>query len=204
MVVKIYHNVFFAEFFSHWILFYCDTIIFLPFVCPFKLCTYQILVPFIFSFKKLVASLEKEMECQSISAVEKLEAEPVLDNKVPICCKNDEISSIVKDLLDPSAGFARSKALQKYRLVGEWLYKEACQLAEKICCFEANIRRSYFHVKPLDASQMENWHRYLDFVEMQGDFDWVSFYIILVLIWTTSFLPPLLFFSGCLKPFLLC
>nr|WAU86874.1 birch protein [Betula platyphylla] len=124
------------------------------------------------SFKKLVASLEKEMECQSISAVEKLEAEPVLDNKVPICCKNDEISSIVKDLLDPSAGFARSKALQKYRLVGEWLYKEACQLAEKICCFEANIRRSYFHVKPLDASQMENWHRYLDFVEMQGDFDW--------------------------------
>ncbi|XP_062162711.1 pre-mRNA-processing factor 39-2 isoform X3 [Alnus glutinosa] len=123
-------------------------------------------------FKKLVAFLEKEMECQSISSVEKLEAEPVLDNKVPICFKNDEISSIVKDLLDPSAGFARSKALQKYLSVGEWLYKEACQLADKFCCFEANIRRSYFHVKPLDASQMENWHRYLDFVEMQGDFDW--------------------------------
>ncbi|XP_059437546.1 pre-mRNA-processing factor 39-2 isoform X3 [Corylus avellana] len=123
-------------------------------------------------FKKLVAFLEKEMECQSISAVEKLEAEPVLDNKVSICFKNDEISSIVKDLLDSSAGIARSKALQKYLLVGEWLYKEACQLAEKISCFEANIRRSYFHVKPLDASQMDNWHCYLDFVEMQGDFDW--------------------------------
>jgi pre-mRNA-processing factor 39 len=119
----------------------------------------------------LVAFLEKEMECQSILAVEKLEAEPVLDNKVSICVKNDEISSIVKDLLDPSAGIARSKALQKYLLVGEWLYKEACQLAENFCCFEANIRRFYFHVKPLDASQMENWHRYLDFVEMQGDFD---------------------------------
>ena len=95
----------------------CVTIIFLMFVCPFKLFTYQIFVPFIFSFKKLVAFLEKEMECQSISAVEKLEAEPELDNKVSICFKNDEISSIVKDLLDPSAGIARSKALQKYLFI---------------------------------------------------------------------------------------
>ncbi|URE38834.1 HAT [Musa troglodytarum] len=34
-------------------------------------------------------------------------------------------------------------------------------------------RRNYFHVKPLDSGQLENWHHYLDFVETQGDFDWI-------------------------------
>ncbi|KAG7963586.1 hypothetical protein I3843_09G125000 [Carya illinoinensis] len=123
-------------------------------------------------FKKLVASWGEKMEFPSISAGEESPAEPVLDSKAPIWFKNEEISCIIKDLLDPTAGFAKSKALQKYLLMGELFYKEACQLNEKICCFEANIRRSYFHVKPLDSSQLENWHHYLDFVEMQGDFDW--------------------------------
>jgi pre-mRNA-processing factor 39 len=139
----------------------------------------------------LVAFWEEEIKCQSISATEKLQKEPVLDCKVPICFNDDEISCIIKDLLDPSAGFARSTALQKYLSVGEWLYKETRQLNEQICHFEANIQRSYFHVKPLNASQLENWHHYLDFVEMQGDFDWVGwFYIILVLMWTMPVHPP--------------
>ncbi|KAB1208577.1 Pre-mRNA-processing factor 39 [Morella rubra] len=123
-------------------------------------------------FKKLVAFWEVEMESKSISAVEKLEAELVLDSKARRGFKNDEISRIIKDLLDLSAGSSRIKALKKYQLIGEWFYKEACQLNELISCFEANIQRSYFHVEPLEASQLENWHHYLDFVEMQGDFDW--------------------------------
>ncbi|XP_050290159.1 pre-mRNA-processing factor 39-2-like [Quercus robur] len=124
-------------------------------------------------FKKLVAFWEEEIKCQSISATEKLQKEPVLESKEPICFRDDEISCIIKDLLDPSAGFARSKALQKYLSVGEWFYKEARhQLDDQICHFEANIHRSYFHVRPLDSSQLENWHNYLDFVEMHGDFDW--------------------------------
>ncbi|KAM3748551.1 hypothetical protein ACB098_05G117700 [Castanea mollissima] len=123
-------------------------------------------------FKKLVAFWEEEIKCQSISATEKLQKEPVLESKKPICFKDDEISCIIKDLLDPSAGFARSKALQKYLSVGEWFYKEAHQLDDQIRHFEANIHRSYFHVKPLDSSQLENWHNYLDSVEMHGDFDW--------------------------------
>lgn len=135
------------------------------------------------------------MEFPSISAGEESPAEPVLDSKAPIWFKNEEISCIIKDLLDPTAGFAKSKALQKYLLMGELFYKEACQLNEKICCFEANIRRSYFHVKPLDSSQLENWHHYLDFVEMQGDFDWVWFSIILLF-------PPPAPIEGYLKLFI--
>lgn len=126
----------------------------------------------------MVAFWEVEMESKSISAVEKLEAKLVLDSKAWRGFKNDEISRIIKDLLDLSAGSSRIKALKKYQLIGEWFYKEACQLNELISCFEANIQRSYFHVEPLEASQLENWHHYLDFVEMQGDFDWVWFYII--------------------------
>ena len=124
----------------------------------------------------MVAFWEEEIKCKSISATEKLQKEPVLESKEPICFKDDEISCIIKDLLDPSAGFARSKALQKYLSVGEWFYKEAHQLDDQIRHFEANIHRSYFHVKPLDSSQLENWHNYLDFVEMHGDFDWVKYY----------------------------
>ena len=124
----------------------------------------------------MVAFWKEEIKCQSISATANLQKEPVLESKEPICFKDDEISCIIKDLLDPSTGFARSKALQKYLSVGEWFYKEAHQLDDQIRHFEANIHRSYFHVKPLDSSQLENWHNYLDFVEMHGDFDWVKYY----------------------------
>lgn len=151
-----------------------------------------LLFPFFFSFKKLVAFWEEEMKCQSISATEKLKKEPVLENKEPICFKDDEISCIIKDLLDPSAGFARSKALQKYLSVGEWFYKESHQLDDQIRHFEANIHRSYFHVKPLDSSQLENWHNYLDFVEMHGDFDWVKYYPCAYVDYACSPPPPLL------------
>lgn len=31
------------------------------------------------------------------------------------------------------------------------------------------IKRPYFHVKPLERCQLKNWHDYLDFEIMQGD-----------------------------------
>lgn len=37
--------------------------------------------------------------------------------------------------------------------------------------FEANIKRPYFHVKPLDYPQLFNWMAYLDFETKQGDED---------------------------------
>ncbi|KAG9286505.1 hypothetical protein G9A89_014671 [Geosiphon pyriformis] len=35
--------------------------------------------------------------------------------------------------------------------------------------FESEIKRPYFHVKPMDDVQLINWRRYLDFEEAEGD-----------------------------------
>ncbi|KAI9229342.1 MAG: hypothetical protein DHS80DRAFT_29867 [Piptocephalis tieghemiana] len=35
--------------------------------------------------------------------------------------------------------------------------------------YEAEIKRPYFHVRPLDDAQLANWHAYLDFEEGEGD-----------------------------------
>lgn len=35
--------------------------------------------------------------------------------------------------------------------------------------FESNVKRPYFHVKPLDDAQLANWHAYLDNEERAGD-----------------------------------
>ncbi|XP_039049499.1 alpha-protein kinase 1-like isoform X1 [Hibiscus syriacus] len=83
-----------------------------------------------------------------------------------------EISCVIKNLVNASTGIDGAKALTNYLSIGKQLYHEASKLDEKIHHFEAGIRRSYFHVKELDISQLENWHEYLNFVEMHGDFDW--------------------------------
>jgi pre-mRNA-processing factor 39 len=35
--------------------------------------------------------------------------------------------------------------------------------------FESAIKRSYFHIKPLDEAQKQNWKNYLNFEEAEGD-----------------------------------
>ncbi|KAL0534940.1 hypothetical protein IC582_029244 [Cucumis melo] len=125
------------------------------------------------SFRKLTASLKENIQsdtgCNNSMPME-FEASP--DGEVPTKCTDTELSSVIKDLLDLSAGTTRYSSLLKYVHAGEKLYDEACQLEEKVIHFEDKIRRTYFHVKPLDAGQLKNWHSYLDFVEMYGDFDW--------------------------------
>ncbi|GAV79580.1 hypothetical protein CFOL_v3_23045 [Cephalotus follicularis] len=123
-------------------------------------------------FKKLAATWKEEMDSQSDSTMD-IQSEAMLESEVPSCCKKDEIASVIKDLLNPSTGLVGSKALQKYLYIGEQYYREACKLDEEICTFEPHIRRNYFHVEPLDGSQLENWHDYLNFAEMRVDFDWV-------------------------------
>ncbi|XP_056685299.1 pre-mRNA-processing factor 39-2 isoform X2 [Spinacia oleracea] len=98
------------------------------------------------------------------------EEQPEHDMDSEIMLSEDaEISHVISDLIDQST---RSKALQKYITVGEFFYQKSCDLDAKVQKFEQNIRRPYFHVKPLDDNQLRNWHRYLDLVEMEGDFDW--------------------------------
>lgn len=66
----------------------------------------------------------------------------------------DEMESALKEKLD-----AQTKAVYKKTQEGtnsRWVY-------------EAEIKRPYFHVKPLDAVQLNNWSKYLDFEENAGD-----------------------------------
>ncbi|KAJ8899470.1 hypothetical protein K2173_018444 [Erythroxylum novogranatense] len=68
-----------------------------------------------------------------------------------------------------SAGLAEADELEKYIGIREELYKKAKEFDSKICDFENAIRRPYFHVRPLNVTELENWHSYLDFIERQDD-----------------------------------
>lgn len=85
----------------------------------------------------------------------------------------DEISKVIEDLQNPSDEALMSKAVHKYKFIGEKLYQKAKELDEKIKNFETNILRHYFDAAPLDDEQLKNWHHYLDFIEEQEDFEWV-------------------------------
>ncbi|XP_047307946.1 pre-mRNA-processing factor 39-2 [Impatiens glandulifera] len=121
------------------------------------------------SFRKFAAMLEEEMQNKNHCIVES-QAESVTDSDITTL--KEEISSVIADLLNPSVISSWYKTLQKYISIGDQFYQEACELEKKILCFESCIRRSFFHVLPLEDSQLRNWHRYLDFIETQEDFDW--------------------------------
>ncbi|OMP03213.1 RNA-processing protein, HAT helix, partial [Corchorus olitorius] len=68
-----------------------------------------------------------------------------------------------------SAGSTEAEELEKYVAIREQLYKKAKEFDSKILGFETAIRRPYFHVRPLNVAELENWHNYLDFIEREGD-----------------------------------
>ena len=70
-----------------------------------------------------------------------------------------------------SAGLSEAEESEKYTAVREDMYKKAKEYESKIIGFETAIRRPYFHVRPLDDLELENWHNYLDFVERGDDFN---------------------------------
>ncbi|XP_073226413.1 uncharacterized protein [Cicer arietinum] len=138
-----------------------------------KSYTSIMIVLYFFSFKKLLTFLEEGTTSLDNSPKES-ESEPCFDGDIlmTMCCSDDKIYCIIKDMMDSSVELTSSIALKKYRIIGEQLYHNACELYSKISSFEANIQRYYFDVRPLDANQLQNWHDYLDFIELQGDFDW--------------------------------
>ncbi|KAI4301036.1 hypothetical protein L6164_034355 [Bauhinia variegata] len=69
-----------------------------------------------------------------------------------------------------SAGLTEADELEKYIAIREEMYKKAKEFDSKIIGFETAIRRPYFHVRPLNVAELENWHNYLDFIEREGDF----------------------------------
>ncbi|XP_035550356.1 pre-mRNA-processing factor 39-like isoform X7 [Juglans regia] len=70
-----------------------------------------------------------------------------------------------------SSGLTEAEELQKYIAIREEMYKKAKEFDSKIIGFETAIRRPYFHVRPLNVAELENWHSYLDFMEREGDFN---------------------------------
>lgn len=80
-----------------------------------------------------------------------------------------------------SAGLTEAEELEKYIAIREEMYKKAKEFDSKIIGFETAIGRPYFHVKPLNAAELENWHNYLNFIERDDDFSKVSGCIILLI-----------------------
>ncbi|CAO2188799.1 unnamed protein product [Urochloa humidicola] len=121
------------------------------------------------SFRKFVTLLEQEVT--SCAAGRLSEA---IHTSEMISAEDSELdtSTIIADLFDQKGGRLSPEALKHYLSAGERLYKRSSEIYKEICCFEASIKRPFFHVKPLDDDQLENWHQYLDFVEKNGDFDW--------------------------------
>lgn len=70
-----------------------------------------------------------------------------------------------------SAGLTEAEELEKYIAIREEMYKKAKEFDSKIIGFETAIRRPYFHVRPLNVAELENWHNYLDFIEGGDDFN---------------------------------
>ncbi|KAJ0809688.1 putative tetratricopeptide-like helical domain superfamily [Helianthus annuus] len=73
-----------------------------------------------------------------------------------------------------NAGLTEAEELESYIAIREELYKKAKEFESKIIDFETAIRRPYFHVRPLNAAELENWHHYLNFIEGCDDFNKLS------------------------------
>ncbi|KAK1352974.1 Pre-mRNA-processing factor 39 [Heracleum sosnowskyi] len=69
-----------------------------------------------------------------------------------------------------SAGITEAEELEKYIAIREEMYNKAKEFQSKIIGFETAIKRPYFHVRPLNPVELENWNNYLDFIEAEDDF----------------------------------
>ncbi|KAI9005438.1 hypothetical protein CLU79DRAFT_595778 [Phycomyces nitens] len=80
-----------------------------------------------------------------------------------------EISAIKKennDICKEDIEKALRARMEKYGLE---LYSKIQEETNRRWVFEAEIKRTYFHVKPLDKPQLLNWQNYLDFEESAGN-----------------------------------
>lgn len=64
---------------------------------------------------------------------------------------------------------------QRIHTMKSEIYMKTQDAVHKRWVYEAEIKRPYFHYKPLDDAQLRNWRRYLDFEEAAGDFSRICF-----------------------------
>ncbi|XP_016466924.1 pre-mRNA-processing factor 39-1 [Nicotiana tabacum] len=82
-----------------------------------------------------------------------------------------EVNSSSEPSKPVSASLKDAEELEKYIAIREEMYKKAKEFDSKIIGFETAIRRPYFHVRPLNVAELENWNNYLDFIEGGDDFN---------------------------------
>lgn len=134
------------------------------------------LVQWCFSFKELAGSrplLElttAEEAAAAVSALSGANGQGIEGEARP-----DDVEQSSKPV---SAGLTDAEELEKYIGIREELYKKAKDFDSKIIGFETAIRRPYFHVRPLNVAELENWHNYLDFIEREGDLNKVFEFVI--------------------------
>ncbi|KAK1266238.1 hypothetical protein QJS04_geneDACA000076 [Acorus gramineus] len=113
------------------------------------------------SFKELVAS-------RPLSEIQTAEEAESSDPGVAGEVLPDGVEQSSKPV---SAGLTEEEKLEKYVAIREEMYKKAKEYDSKIVGFETAVRRPYFHVRPLDDPELDNWHNYLDFIERGDDFN---------------------------------
>ncbi|KAH7560143.1 TPRhypothetical proteinlike protein [Bipolaris maydis] len=62
--------------------------------------------------------------------------------------------------------------------ITEWYYGSYSKTQQDVTSrwtYEHAIKRAYFHVTELEESELENWRKYLDYEEKQGDFERIAF-----------------------------
>ncbi|XP_052211283.1 pre-mRNA-processing factor 39-1 isoform X2 [Diospyros lotus] len=119
------------------------------------------------SFKELAGS----RPVSELRTTEEAAAAAVTFNSEPRAQDTEEVlSSVAEQSPKPgTAGLTDAEELEKYIAVREEMYKKAKEFDSKIIGFETAIRRPYFHVRPLNVAELENWHNYLEFIEGDGD-----------------------------------
>lgn len=145
------------------------------------------------SFKELAGNrpLSELRTSEEAAAVAGAPSEASVVADVPSEAADQENGGEVNtDASDPSnkpvsAGSTEAEELEKYIAIREEMYKKSKEFDSKIIGFETAIRRPYFHVRPLNVAELENWHNYLDFIEREGDlnkvFDFCFPYLIIFL-----------------------
>ncbi|PIN14708.1 mRNA processing protein [Handroanthus impetiginosus] len=120
-------------------------------------------------FKELVASrpLSELRTAEEVAAAAAASSEAAVqenEGEVPPSAAEQSSKAVNASLKD-------AEELEKYIAIREEIYKKAKDFDSKIIGFETAIRRPYFHVRPLNVAELENWHNYLDFIEGGDDFN---------------------------------
>ncbi|KAJ3384768.1 hypothetical protein HDU84_002653 [Entophlyctis sp. JEL0112] len=80
----------------------------------------------------------------------------------------DRLSSEIASA-DPMKGDIEQELRQKIHALKSDIYLKTQEIVHKCWAFESEIKRPYFHIKPIDEAQLANWRKYLDFQESVVD-----------------------------------